>query len=124
MPSSEYSRPRPGRKTSLSDVLVIQRTIFYATQNPSVKPSDLAALAKAWDTLENRKRILRGLPPLAAVKVERKKRKDWKGEPTHAPREESSAANAIIRSKEEGISSTEPTVDAEPGGGAEPQRQD
>lgn len=48
--------------TSLSDVLVIQRTVFAATQQPGVRPADLAQLARAWDVLEDRKRELRGRP--------------------------------------------------------------
>ena len=62
MPSNGYARPQPGRRMSLSDVLVIQRTVFAATQNPDVKASDLAQLARAWDVLEDRKRELRGRP--------------------------------------------------------------
>lgn len=40
----------------------LQRLIVDAAIKPDVKPNDLASLARAWDVLEERKRILRGVP--------------------------------------------------------------
>ena len=72
--------PKPGlagRRTSLVDVLVLQRSVFNASLNENIKASDLASLARAWDILEDRKRILRGRPlpgSLKPVKKEKSKR--------------------------------------------------
>jgi hypothetical protein len=73
MPSNGYSRPKPGKQTSLSDVLVIQRTVFAATQEPNVKAADLASLARAWDVLEDRKRELRGRPKAGQLRPDKPK---------------------------------------------------
>lgn len=67
-------RIRPGRRTSLVDALVLQRHVFE-TAEQCTKPIELAALARAWDVLENRKRVLRGKPDPGHLRPEAPKRK-------------------------------------------------
>ena len=61
-------RIRPGRRTALRQALQIQQRVFEASVKDGVKPSDLAQLARAWDVLEDRKRVLRGRPLPGSLK--------------------------------------------------------
>ena len=42
--------------------VMLQRLCIDHAQRKKIRPGELAALAKAWDVLEERKRILRGVP--------------------------------------------------------------
>lgn len=77
-------RIRPGRRTSLVDALILQRHVFESAQN-CTKPIELAALARAWDVLENRKRVLRGKPDPGQLRPEAPKR--HKPKPISGPTE-------------------------------------
>lgn len=67
-------RIRPGRRTSLVDALILQKHVFETAEH-CTKPGDLAALARAWDILENRKRVLRGKPDPGHLRPEAPKPK-------------------------------------------------
>lgn len=61
-------RIRPGRRKSLHQALDIQRLVYDTIRGSNVRPADLASLARAWDILEERKRILRGKPLPGSLK--------------------------------------------------------
>ena len=68
------TRIRPGRRCALRQALQIQERVFEESLKSGVKPSDLAHLARAWDCLEERKRILRGRPLPGSLKPEKPRR--------------------------------------------------
>src|SRR6185369_16892403 len=55
-------RIRPGKRNSLRQALQLQQRVFEEGMKPGIKPTELAHLARAWECLEDRKRILRGRP--------------------------------------------------------------
>ena len=52
----------PRRKQSYAQAVEMQATLQADIQNPITKPQIRAACVRAWDILEERKRILRGRP--------------------------------------------------------------
>lgn len=62
------------QSTSLQQLGVLQRIVFEDATLRQQKPADLNQLVKAWDVLEERKRILRNrpLPGSLTQKTERK----------------------------------------------------
>ncbi len=50
------------REYPLTEAVELQKLCMKLARAPKVRPLDLAALARAWDVLEERKRILRGKP--------------------------------------------------------------
>lgn len=62
--------------------LKIQDALYADAVNPNTKPSDRAQLARAWDVLEDRKRIIRMIPapkPADAAVRDKAKRSAPKG---------------------------------------------
>ncbi len=53
---------RPGRKSAHSQALYLQELCIEAAEKAIKQPSALASLAKVWNDLEDRKRILKGRP--------------------------------------------------------------
>lgn len=49
-------------KTPRAEAVVMQRLIMQRALEPKISAQSLAQLARAWDVLEERKRILRGKP--------------------------------------------------------------
>jgi hypothetical protein len=85
---------RPGKRTSLRQVLQLQQAAFETVQllkadaataeDPELRArigSSMAQLLRAWDIGENRKRILRGKPLPGSFKPEKpnpkSKRPNW-----------------------------------------------
>jgi hypothetical protein len=68
---------RPGKRTALRHLLELQRCVFAAATKEGVEARDLAQLARAWDCLEDRKRILRNRPLPGSLKPERAKRRTY-----------------------------------------------
>lgn len=56
------SRNKGYRKSPFSEALLYQAIIMQKATNPNVSGQTLAALIRAWDVLEERKRILRNRP--------------------------------------------------------------
>jgi hypothetical protein len=56
------STGHPKRKQAYLDALELQRELRKAVLDPTSKASDKASCARAWEVLEERKRILRGKP--------------------------------------------------------------
>jgi hypothetical protein len=73
-PANGGTRIRPGRRIAIRQALQIQQRVFEESLKSGVKPSDLAQLARAWDCLEERKRILRGRPLPGSLKPEKPRR--------------------------------------------------
>jgi|WetSurMetagenome_2_1015567.scaffolds.fasta_scaffold1269446_1 hypothetical protein len=82
-------RIKPGKRVALRQVLQLQQRLFEESGKAGVKPSDLAQLARAWDILEERKRILKGRPLPGSLKpatLKTPKRKYWVNlEPLDSP---------------------------------------
>jgi hypothetical protein len=94
-PVNATVRIRPGKRNSLRQVLQLQQAAYetiLVLKGDVVRSEDstlrarlgsaIAQLAKGWDTLENRKRILRGRPLPGSLKPENeksKRRRYWKG---------------------------------------------
>ena len=72
-PVNGTTRIRPGRRTALRQALELQERVFAEGIKLEVKPMELAQLARAWDCLEDRKRILRGRPLPGSLKPEKQK---------------------------------------------------
>lgn len=63
------AKPRKGIDGEYTTALRIQRVISQAIlDGQGMKPADLAALARAWDILAERKRILKGRPLPGSLK--------------------------------------------------------
>jgi hypothetical protein len=62
---------RPGKRAALRHLLELQRCVFAAATKEGVEPRDLAQLSRAWDCLEERKRILRNRPLPGSLKPEK-----------------------------------------------------
>jgi hypothetical protein len=67
-PANSPTRIRPGRRNALRQALELQRRVYEDAIKPDVRAADLAQLVRGWDTLENRKRILRGRPLPGSLK--------------------------------------------------------
>lgn len=87
----------------MSEALEIQRTIMTRVRRPELKSSVLAALARAWCDVEDRKRILRGIPlPESLLRLDpseiakRLKRRQLK-----APAEQSTSAFIEVTPQEQ-----------------------
>ena len=87
-PVSAAVRIRPGKRNSLRQVLQLQQAAFDTTlllkedvlgsQDATLRArigSSIAQLVRSWDTLEDRKRILRGRPLPGSFKPEKEKPK-------------------------------------------------
>ena len=61
LPSALVGRIRGGRKF-YDQLLAMQDVLFLATIDANAELKDRAACARAWETLEERKRIMRGKP--------------------------------------------------------------
>lgn len=62
-PQTKHHRGnQPGRKSAYSQAVEAQDLVMADIRNPKTKPSIRAGLCRAWDVLEERKRILRGCP--------------------------------------------------------------
>ena len=61
-PPKHHRGNRPGRKSAYSQAVEAQDIAMAYIRDPKTKPSISAALMRAWDVLEERKRILRGCP--------------------------------------------------------------
>lgn len=62
-PNGEHHRGnQPGRRGAYSQAVALQDAIFQKAQNPKETAVGLSSLARAWSELEDRKRILRGVP--------------------------------------------------------------
>ena len=72
-PANSSVRIRPGKRNSLRQALQLQQRVFEEGTKPGVEPRDLAQLARAWDCLEDRKRILRNRPLPGSLKPEKVK---------------------------------------------------
>jgi len=72
-PPKSPVRIRPGKRHALRQALQLQQCVFEEGIKPGVKPVELAQLARAWDCLEERKRILRGRPLPGSLKPEKTK---------------------------------------------------
>src|SRR5512142_905444 len=59
-PPSRKGLPKP--RSPWTEARLLQNLILSRAAEEDIKPSDLAALARAWEVLEERKRILRGVP--------------------------------------------------------------
>ena len=70
---NKASRMKPGRRRSIQQVLDMQEAIYQNSMAGNVRPADLASLARAFDVLEDRKRILRGKPLPGSLKPKPKK---------------------------------------------------
>lgn len=53
---------RPGRHRALAQALRMQEVLYDQVLSPKGSAADKASAARAWDALEERKRILRGRP--------------------------------------------------------------
>lgn len=71
-PVNGTTRIRPGRRTALRQALELQERVFAEGIKLEVKPMELAQLARAWDCLEDRKRIIRGHPLPGSLKPEKR----------------------------------------------------
>ena len=65
MPEPKPKRPR---NTPLKQAVAMQAVLYQDIMSPDTRPSDRAQLARAWDTLEERKRVLRGKPLPGSLK--------------------------------------------------------
>ena len=74
-PVNGATRIRPGRRIALRQALQLQQRVFDEGIKPGVKPLELAQLARAWDCLEDRKRIIRGRPLPGSLKPEKQKQR-------------------------------------------------
>lgn len=74
-PVNGSKRIRPGRRNSLRQALQLQQRVFEEAVKPGVKPLECAQLVRAWDCLEDRKRVLRGKPLPGSYKPEAPKPK-------------------------------------------------
>jgi hypothetical protein len=57
---AELPRIKPGRRGALSQIIEMQRLLFSDARDPKTTPSARAQVVRAWDSLEERKRIIRG----------------------------------------------------------------
>jgi hypothetical protein len=58
----------------LRQALDLQQLVYDTAFSQQAKPAEIAQLARAWDVLEDRKRILKGRPLPGALKPETKKK--------------------------------------------------
>lgn len=75
LPANGSTRIRPGRRLSLRQALELQQLVFDTAFGGTAKPAEIAQLARAWDVLEDRKRVLRGKPLPGSLKPQQKARK-------------------------------------------------
>jgi hypothetical protein len=59
---SHSPKTRPTKPKAYSQCVTIQALVQKDIENPTTKPSIRAGCVRAWDILEERKRILRGKP--------------------------------------------------------------
>lgn len=53
---------KAGGRKFYKQLLAMQDRLFLDTVDDSIKPTDRAACARAWEDLEERKRVMRGKP--------------------------------------------------------------
>jgi hypothetical protein len=68
-------RIKPGKRNALRQALQLQQRVYEEGIKKGIRPIELAQLARAWDVLEDRKRILRGRPLPGSLKPEKPKNK-------------------------------------------------
>lgn len=76
---AQLPRIKPGRRGALAQIIELQRVLFEDARNPETTAASRAQVARAWDVLEERKRILRGrgLPKPVEAANTKPKRKPW-----------------------------------------------
>ena len=67
-------RLRPGKIRALSQCLELQQLCYDVAHRQESKGAEVAQLARAWEALEERKRILRNKPLPGSLKPEQEKR--------------------------------------------------
>jgi len=69
---AKYQKGKP-RKSARAEALELQRIIMAKARSSETKPADIAQLARAWEVLEERIRILKGklLPSKDTTKPKR-----------------------------------------------------
>ena len=67
-------RLKYGRVAALRQCLELQSVCYQAAIGETVKPADIAQLSRAWEVLEERKRILRNKPLPGSLKPETPKK--------------------------------------------------
>lgn len=87
-PANSPVRIRPGKRNALRQALQLQQRVFEEGVKAGVKPVELAQLSRAWDVLEERKRILRGRPLPGSLKPEKPKSPKQDRQKTSEPSEE------------------------------------
>jgi hypothetical protein len=71
---AKLPRIKPGRRGALAQLITLQQCVYEAGVKEGVEPRDLAQLSRAWDVLEERKRILRGRPLPGSLKPQKEAR--------------------------------------------------
>ena len=66
---------RDSKRTPLSQIIVMQEQLYAEVTNPKVKGHIKAACARAWEDLEERRRILLNRPLPGSLKPEPRQRK-------------------------------------------------
>lgn len=85
-PHSGYSRTnRPHYARAYSEAIEIQATLKADIDSSETTPAARAQLARAWDTLEERKRILRNRPLPGSLKPEPKSKTKRKAQAIAEP---------------------------------------
>lgn len=72
---AELPRMKPGRRGAVLQLLDMQRFLVADALNPDTTPAARAQVARAWEVLEERKRILRGRPLPGSLRPEKAKPK-------------------------------------------------
>jgi hypothetical protein len=72
---AELPRIKPGRRGALLQLIDMQRFLVADALAPKTTPSARAQVARAWEVLEERKRILRGRPLPGSLRPEMAKPK-------------------------------------------------
>jgi hypothetical protein len=147
-PINKPVRIRPGKRNSLRNVLQLQdalaETMFLLGQDAAHSAdaslrarigSSIAQLARSWDTLENRKRVLRGRPLPGSFKPEKPEPKGYKPWESHfhepmftdpsespqVPPSEPTAQSSQATENHEVVKAGSPDLTYEPSSGAPAQ---
>jgi hypothetical protein len=67
---AQLPRMKPGRRGAVLQLLGMQRVLVADALNPETTPAARAQVARAWEVLEERKRILRGRPLPGSLRPE------------------------------------------------------
>lgn len=99
--TSPSPNSRPHSSDPFKQAVELQRTLFKAATAPGMKLSDIASAAKAWDALENRKRVMKMKPAPKAVDSE-----VWKANRARRRRSTTATPQEIHDEKESLLSQT------------------